>query len=186
MQHGCAQVIGARLPDSEAVSTSAELAIDIHPMRPDDRTRITDAVAYTSEDTYYRRFHTPMSRFTERELRHLTEIDGDRHIALVATERGRPERLVSVVRCASSAADPCEAEFAIIVHDPYQQRGIGTHMLSLMIETARAHGIKRMRALVQSDNRPMIALLYKVMPQAVLEERAEGVSVYVADITAER
>jgi acetyltransferase len=166
------------------VSTRSELAIEIHPMRPDDRTRITDAIAYTSEDTYYRRFHTPMSSFTERELRHLTEIDGDRHIALVATERARPDRLVSVVRCARSTVEPSEAEFAIIVHDPYQQRGIGTHMLRLMIDTAREHGIKRMRALIQSDNRPMIALLYKVLPNAVLEDRAEGVSIYVADITA--
>jgi acetyltransferase len=166
------------------MSTSAEIAIDIHPMRPDDRTRITDAVSYTSEDTYYRRFHTPMSSFTERELKHLTEIDGDRHIALVATERDRPERLVSVVRCARSTLHPSEAEFAIIVHDPYQRRGIGSHMLRLMIETAREHGVTRLRALIQSDNRPMLALLYKVLPQAVLEGRAEGVSIYVADITA--
>jgi acetyltransferase len=165
------------------VSTSADLAIQIHPMRPDDRTRITDAIAYTSEDTYYRRFHTPMSGFTERELKQLTEIDGDRHIALVATERDQPERLVSVVRCVCSRLDPSEAEFAIIVHDPYQRRGIGAHMLRLMIETAREHGITRMRALIQSDNRAMLALLFKVMPQAVLEDRAEGVSIYVADIT---
>ncbi len=165
------------------MSTSAELAIDVHTMRPDDRALITGAVAYTSEATYYRRFHTPMSGFTERELKHLTEIDGERHIALVATERDRPERLVAVVRCVRSSLDPSEAEFAIIVHDPYQRRGIGTHMLRLMVETAREHGITRMRALIQSDNRPMIALLYKVLPQAVLEERAEGVSTYVADIT---
>ncbi len=168
-----------------ATSTEVDLAIDIRPMRPDDRTRIADAVAYTSEDTYYRRFHTPMSRFSERELKHLTDIDGDSHIALVAVEHNRPERLVSVVRCVRSTVDPTEAEFAIIVHDPYQRRGIGAHMLRLMVETAREHGITRLRAMIQSDNRAMIALLRKVLPQAELESRAEGISQYVADITAD-
>ena len=71
---------------------AAALAISVRSVRPDDRERILGALTYTSENTYYRRFHAPKHRFTERELAHLTQVDGHNHIALIATERDRPDR----------------------------------------------------------------------------------------------
>ena len=68
---------------------------------------------------------------------HLTDIDGDNHFALIATERDRPDRLVAVARFVRYHNRPTEAEFAITVHDPYQGQGIGRRLLELLVEAAR-------------------------------------------------
>ncbi len=160
----------------------APIAIDVRPIKPADRVLIADAVAYTSEQSYYRRFHTPMHGFREHELTRLTEIDGEDHLALVATEHDRPERLVAVARFVRSREDPALAEFAIIVHDPYQRRGIGRQMLTLLVAAAREHGITRLTALIQADNVARLGLLHAVLPQAKLESLSDGAATYVAEI----
>ena len=158
-------------------------AVSIRPIRPDDRTLITNAVNYTSDRTYQRRFHGPAPKFSPRELSFLTEIDGYNHFALIATERDRPDRLVAVARFVRYRDRPTEAEFAITVHDPYQGQGIGSQLLGLLVEAARARGITCLRALIQSDNDAMMRLLHRVLPQARLEERCGGECTYSADVT---
>ena len=106
------------------------VAVSIRAIRPEDRTLIANAVRYTSNRTYQRRFHGPAPRFGPRELSYLTEIDGYNHFALIATERDRPDRLVAVARFVRYHDRPTEAEFAITVHDPYQGQGSGGGCLS--------------------------------------------------------
>ena len=160
------------------------LAVSIRPIRPADRTLITNAVRYTSDRTYQRRFHGPRPRFSPRVLSYLTEVDGENHFALIAVERDRPDRLVAVARFVRYRESPTEAEFAITVHDPYQCQGIGRRLLELLVEAARERGIARLRALIQSDNDPMMGLLRRVLPQARLEDRSDRECTYSADITA--
>ena len=159
------------------------LAVSIRPIRPEDRTLIANAVCYTSERTYQLRFHGPRPAFSPRQLAYLTDIDGDNHFALIATERDRPDRLVAVARFVRYDKRPTEAEFAITVHDPYQGQGIARRLLELLVEAARERGITALHALIQSDNAPMLRLLHRVLPQARLEERSEGECAYRADIT---
>jgi GNAT superfamily N-acetyltransferase len=158
-------------------------AVSIRPIRPEDRTLIANAVRYTSDRTYQRRFHGPPPRFSPRELSYLTEIDGYNHYALIATERDRPDRLVAVARFVRYRDRPTEAEFAITVHDPYQDQGIGGQLLELIVERARERGITRLCALIQSDNEPMMRLWHRVLPQATLKERSDAECLYCADIT---
>jgi len=159
------------------------LAVSIRPIRPADRTLITSAVRYTSDRTYQRRFHGPRPRFSPRVLSYLTEVDGENHFALIATERDRPDRLVAVARFVRCRDRPTQAEFAIIVHDPYQGQGIGRRLLELLVQAARERGITRLRALIQSDNDPMMRLLRRVLPQARLEDHSDRECTYSADIT---
>jgi protein lysine acetyltransferase len=159
------------------------LAVSIRPIRPADRTLIANAARYTSDRTYRLRFHGPRPRFSPRVLSYLTEIDGENHFALIAVERDRPDRLVAVARFVRYRDRPTEAEFAITVHDPYQGQGIGRRLLELLVEAARERGITRLRALIQSDNDPMMRLLRRVLPQARLEDRSDAECTYSADIT---
>lgn len=154
----------------------------MRPIRPDDRARIATAVAYTSPDTYYRRFHAYKQGFTERELSYLTQIDGGDHLALIATERDRPDRLVAIARYVRNHREADEAELAITVHDPYQRHGVGRRMLELLSEAARGHGISRLRAFVQADNRAMIGLLHDVLPETRLDRRSGSTVEYVSSL----
>jgi RimJ/RimL family protein N-acetyltransferase len=156
--------------------------ISIRPIRGDDRQRILDAVGYTSPQTYSRRFHELAHRFTERELTYLTEVDGDNHLAIIATERNDPERLVAIARFVRSEAERDEAEFAVTVHDPYQRRGIGSGMLSLLRDAAIEHGITRFRAFIELDNEPMLALMDTLFPRSKRVDRFGRTGEFVADL----
>lgn len=159
------------------------VAVSIRPIGPADATLIANAVRYTSDRTYQLRFHGYRPAFSPRQLAYLTDIDGENHFALIATERDRPNRLVAEARFVRYRDRPTEAEFAITVHDPYQGQRIGRRLLDLLVQAARERGITRLRALIQSDNEPMMRLLHSVLPQARLEDRSDGECTYSADIT---
>ena len=56
-------------------------------------------------------------------------------------------------------------------------------MLTLLVDAAREHRIKRLHANIQFDNEAMLALLHNVLPQAVLADRDGAIGEWVADIT---
>ena len=179
-----AEVFDVLSVDTARMEATADVLseVSIRPIRPDDRERIVRAIEYTSARTYSRRFHQVVHRFTDQELTYLTEVDGNDHVALVATERRRPDRLVAIARFARDRANPREAEFAITVHDPYQRRGIGRGMLTLLRRAAIEHGITELRAFVETDNEAMVGLMSKVFPDAKLVSKFGTTAEYVVEL----
>jgi GNAT superfamily N-acetyltransferase len=173
----------SKLPRME-VTEEALATLTVRPIRADDRKRILDARRYTSPQTYSQRFHEAAHHFSDHELTYLTEVDGENHIALVATECDDPDRLVAVARCVRHRDDPGEAELAITVHDPYQHRGIGSAMLRLLCDMAIERGIVRMRAFIERDNAAMIGLMHKVFPEARRADRFGRTWEFVADVVS--
>ena len=92
------------------------------------------------------------------ELKRFTDIDPRREVALIATVKmeGR-ERQVGVARCVDVATSG-EAEFAIVLSDAWQNRGLGTRLLKSLIAGAKNHGARRLIGSTLSDNIGMIAL----------------------------
>ena len=86
------------------------------------------------------------------ELRYLTEVDGHDHIALVAVLADDPESIVAVARCVRFPDTPDTAEFAIVVGDPLQGRGLGSLLARELAAAARAAGIRRFSATMLGEN----------------------------------
>ncbi len=59
-------------------------AILLRMLRADDRARLAEGFARLSEASRYRRFLLARSTLSEEELRYLTRIDGERHVAIAA------------------------------------------------------------------------------------------------------
>jgi protein lysine acetyltransferase len=155
---------------------------DIRAIQPADAELIVAAFSYTSSETYYRRFHAAKCCFSRRELEYLTQVDGMTHVALVAVERGDHPRLAADARFYKNPVNPREAELGICVYDPFRRRGLGAEMLRRLSAEASVRGVSQLRAIVQSDNAPMRALLYHVFPDTRVDDRCDGEVDYITPV----
>jgi len=122
------------------------------------------------------RFLGAKPRLTSRELDSLTRVDADHHV-LVAYVDGdeRPAAMARIVRNTTNRTD---GEIAFEVADPYQGFGIGTELVRLLLADARAAGIVRVDAFVQTSNRAALGLLRRVLGAPMI--RVEGAETVVA------
>jgi acetyltransferase len=88
----------------------------------------------------------------------LTQIDYDRHIALVAlTETNGRQRMIGVAR-AITDPDVKAAEFTVAVGDQWQKRGVGRILLEKCQRVGKEHGIRTFHGHVTSENTQMLNL----------------------------
>ena len=121
-------------------------AVEIRPIRADDKARLAAGHARLSPETQRRRYLTAKPRLTAGDLRYLTEVDGHDHVALVAVLPQQPDFIVAVGRFVRLAGDPEAAEFAIVVGDELQGLGLGSQLAELLAQRAAAEGVKRFTA----------------------------------------
>jgi acetoin utilization protein AcuB len=130
-------------PDGEETVTLANgETIHIRPIRPDDATRLQDSHVKMSPETIYDRFMGYKNALPDQEARYLASLDYDRHMALVATSnKNNEENIVGIARYHVMKDELDAAEFAIVISDPYQRKGLGSLLMKRLMEYAQAHGI---------------------------------------------
>jgi acetyltransferase len=129
----------------------------VRPIVPEDKPLLVDGLRQISPETAMRRFLSPKTRFSEKELRYLTEVDQHDHIALVAVDADRPSHLIAVARCVRVAPDT--ADIAVVVGDPWQGMGLGRRLADEIARRARAVGIERISGTMLADNRAAFRLM---------------------------
>jgi acetyltransferase len=122
---------------------------DITPM---DKPALTRFHARLSADTRYRRYHAMKGDLTHGDLKYLTEVDGHRHVALVAENPQRPGELLGVARLVGYEGRPEEAELAIVVADDTQAAGVGGVLMEALLRRGAEEGYDQLVAEVQADN----------------------------------
>jgi GNAT superfamily N-acetyltransferase len=144
-------------PDDHGQTTRFTLrngaVVVVRPIMPDDKERLIEAFARLSETSRYRRFGTPVRRLTDEQVRYLTEIDYDDHMAWVALgpdSEGDPG--LGVARYVRLPDEPTVAEAAVTVVDSHQGLGLGSILLGVLGLSAIAHGIRTFRAYVLEEN----------------------------------
>lgn len=137
-------------------STSSPPSVHSRP----DRIVGENECSQLSSESRYRRFFRGVDRFSDSELRYLTELDFHDHFAWVAELPdvvGEP--IIGIGRWIRIDRAPDVAEAAVTVVDRYQRGGIGRTLLSLMASSALESGIRTFRAWVLGENRPVFRLL---------------------------
>jgi RimJ/RimL family protein N-acetyltransferase len=154
----------------------------IRRIRPEDKEMLSKGLALLSEETRRRRFLSAKPRLTAGELRYLTEVDGDRHYALVALLAANLDHVVGVARFVALPDEPGTAEAAIVVGDPWQRRGLGKRLALLLADAARERGVKRFSATMLSDNPAALALMRTLSRRLENGPHTAGVREVVADL----
>ena len=125
-------------------------------IRAADLPLLREFVSRLSPGTGYKRLlsgRTP----TEEELRRWTAIDTSREGAVVAISSGPDgERFVGVARYVMES--PHETDFAIVLADDWQGRGLGRDLMTRLINAAREHGVRKLSGITLSTNMAMRSL----------------------------
>jgi GNAT superfamily N-acetyltransferase len=156
----------------------------IRAVQPGDKARIAKAFSLLSDETRLRRFLGPKPRLTASELRYLTEVDGRDHVALIAVHAERPDWVLGVARYVRDPERSDTAEFAIVVGDRYQRRGLGRELSRRLVAAARATGVRRFTAWILSDNLAVQPLIESIAEHLTYVPRGNGAREVTGELAA--
>jgi acetyltransferase len=139
----------------------------LRPIRPEDEPAMTRFHAGLSERSVYLRYFAPLRfdhRIAHERLSRLCFIDYDREIALIAEhtlpESGHTE-ILGVGRL-SDLHSESGAEFALLVTDDWQGKGLGVELLRRLLDIGRTEGVHHVMGRILPDNRNMLHLCKKL------------------------
>ncbi|MGD9823505.1 bifunctional acetate--CoA ligase family protein/GNAT family N-acetyltransferase [Desulfobacter sp.] len=134
----------------------------IRPVKPEDAEPMLDFFTKLSAQTVYLRFFTPLKHLSRRMLIQLTQIDYDREVALVALFPAQSgEKIIGSARIIFTA-NGTEGEFAIMLADSWQGKGVGAALLKSCLAFSKRYGLKRVFGVVLRENRQMLRLADKL------------------------
>ncbi|HXF61595.1 MAG TPA: bifunctional acetate--CoA ligase family protein/GNAT family N-acetyltransferase, partial [Caldilineaceae bacterium] len=134
--------------------------VRIRPIRPEDEPLMIEfTTALSPNNLYLRYFHavSVSSLVSHEQLARLCFVDYNREMALVAVRTDPKTRRPQVIAHGqlTKLHGSNDAEFAIQVRDEYQGTGLGTELLSRLLEIARNEGIERVVAEIMPENTGM-------------------------------
>ncbi len=155
-------------------------AIRLRPIRLEDEPLMVDFHESLSEDTVHRRYFQLMRLSSRTDHERLIQVcynDYDREVVLVADYQNpetRRREILGVARL-SRAWRGTSAEFSIILRDAWQGRGLGAHLLGLLLEVGRQENVRRFVGQILPGNTGMGRLCDKLGFRMWRDER-EGVT----------
>ena len=133
--------------------------IVIRPIRPEDAEMEADFVRGLSKEARYFRFMNSMQELSPAMLVRFTQIDYHDEMALIAvTARGDHEEQIGVARYTTNV-DKRSCEFALVVSDKWQNRGIAHRLMTNLMEIARDRNLETMQGQVLTQNSRMLELV---------------------------
>src|SRR5215471_1059701 len=144
----------------------APVTFTIRPIRPEDEPAMVGFHEGLSERSVYLRYFSPLKlqqRVAHSRLLRICFNDYDREIALVAERslgKGRYE-ILGVGRL-SKLHGSTTAEFAVVVSDKWQNKGLGTELTKRLIRIAKNEKLTRLVAYTLLENHEMQKMCKKL------------------------
>ena len=146
----------------------------IRPIKPEDEPLKYEMLASCSEETLKGRYFQKLKSLSHEMLMRLCNIDYDREIAIVAEiKEAQKKRLVGVGRLIIEP-DLLNGEFAVVVHDDYQAKGLGYKLVDMLIGIAQEKGLEKFMGYVLTNNQKMLNLVRKL--GFTVENAPDGIS----------
>ncbi|MDH3615964.1 MAG: bifunctional acetate--CoA ligase family protein/GNAT family N-acetyltransferase [Gammaproteobacteria bacterium] len=133
--------------------------IVIRPIRPEDAEIEAKFIRDLSDEARYFRFMNSLQELSQEMLVRFTQIDYHNEMALIAvTMTDAGEEQIGVVRYTTNL-DKTSCEFALVVSDQWQSRGIAHHLMRNLMDVARDRDLERIEGQVLSKNSRMLDLM---------------------------
>jgi acetyltransferase len=150
-------------PYPSGLETAFELpggeSATLRPIRPEDAQMEREFVHRLSEESRFLRFMFGLHDLTPAMLSRFTQIDYDREMALVVV-RHLPDGAEQQIGVARYITLPDEetCEFAIVVSDEWQGKGVARRLFRRLIDVARERRLRVMTGITLRENSRMIDL----------------------------
>ena len=133
--------------------------VTIRPIRPEDEPLMVKFHKTLSDRSVHLRYFGLVSlerRIMHERLRRVCFIDYDREIALVADLKNRDgtHQILGVGRLIKEHGTN-EAEFAVLISDPWQGKGFGSELLKLLVQIGRKERLHRIVGHISPENTTM-------------------------------
>ena len=135
----------------------------IRPIQKEDKQRLIDGLNKMSQESIHHRFLGFKKGFSDKELKHLTEVDGQKNFAVAIGLLNSQSSIegVGIGRYHINYEDSKAAEVAITIIDEFQGIGLGTIIMNHLIKVALSNEITEFQGILESTNDGMMALIKK-------------------------
>ncbi|OPY12055.1 MAG: Acetyltransferase Pat [Syntrophus sp. PtaB.Bin001] len=134
----------------------------LRPIKPEDEPLAREFLSSLSPETLRTRFFSSITNINHEWLVLFCDTDYDRHLSIVAetTECGR--RRIIGVGTLHVDAEKSSGEFALIVHDSFQRKGLASKLMQLIIAHGRERGLDEINGQILNENDKMLSLAKKL------------------------
>jgi acetyltransferase len=148
-------------PYPQQYATTATLRdgtpVTIRPIRPEDEPMMVKFHETLSDRSVYYRYFRVMSldqRVSHARLARLCFVDYAREMALVTVHEDAAHHRAEIIGVGRLCRLPGTgvAEFAVVVSDGWQRRGLGTRLLTRLVDIGRKEGLARITGAILTDN----------------------------------
>ncbi len=138
------------------------MSMVVRPIRPEDAAMHREFFNGLSDETRYNRMMNALRELSPAMMVRFTQLDYAREMALIGViEENGGDAIVGVSRFVSNPdGDSCE--FALVVRDDQQGKGLGRILMEQLFDAAREKGLKIMEGEIFANNTNMLRLMDKL------------------------
>ncbi len=139
-----------------------ELELTIRPIRASDEDMMRRLFYSFSDQSKYYRYFTNVRVMPHENMQKYLSVDYEKIMSIVAVlQRGNTERIVAEARYAAYPSGD-NYEMAFLVDEEFQGKGLATFLAEFLIKIAKDRDIKKLSALVLSQNYKMLKVFDKL------------------------
>jgi len=140
-----------RLPDGTAVL--------LRPIRPEDESLERELLLSLSGETMRMRFFQKIKDISHEMLVRFCNIDYDRDVAIVAEVKENEKRRLIGIGRVMREHDLKSGEIGVLVHDDFQEKGLGYKLVETLIGIAKEKGIEELHGIALAENTRILRMV---------------------------
>ncbi len=189
VKHGYKKPLGAFCPANLVICpypiNYIDSAIDkdgktfiVRPIKPEDEPLLYELFNTFSPETIRMRFFRPLTEISHEQMVKYCHLDYDREIALLGAYHEDNKEVVMGVGRLIIFPDNEYAEYAVVIGDPWQGKGIAGILTKKCLKIAMKKGLKHVDMDVLKENSPMRGLAVKFNFIEIKQDEDEGIIKY--------